>query len=247
MTLTIKPAISALLLATLVVASGCGQSTRDTVSSDGSTTPVEAEPSPTTRLAPAVSQPADAPAADPLADTLVVPGERVGPVTETTSREQLAELFGEENLRDEDVYVGEGLSEPGTVVDLGPERSFSIIWTDASKTKISVVKDFGPAWKTQEGIGIGTNFEELRSQLGQFQLYGFGWDYGGTLSMEGSNLEEYYGMLILRVQPTSMEDSTEAASSVMGEKLFSSDDPDVQALNPVVDQMLVYLGSRVEE
>ncbi|HEY9735377.1 MAG TPA: hypothetical protein V6D06_03810, partial [Trichocoleus sp.] len=38
-------------------------------------------------------------------DMTVVPGERVGPITSTTSREELAEIFGEEALTDEAVAM----------------------------------------------------------------------------------------------------------------------------------------------
>ncbi|MBD0268910.1 MAG: hypothetical protein ICV77_11535, partial [Cyanobacteria bacterium Co-bin8] len=115
-----------------------------------------------------------------LQDTVVVPGERVGPIRPTTSRAELAELFGEEQLRDEEINVGEGFTEPGTVVDLGEDRRLTVVWTDDSRSKPLMAKDFGSEWKTPEGLGLGTSMAELKQELGDFELFGFGWDYGGS-------------------------------------------------------------------
>jgi hypothetical protein len=51
-----------------------------------------------------------------LPDTMIVPGDRVGPITRDTSRDRLVELFGEAALTDTEVAVGEGFTESGTVV-----------------------------------------------------------------------------------------------------------------------------------
>ena len=136
-----------------------------------------------------------------LTDAVIIPGDRVGPIASDTSRDRLVELFGEAALTDTEVAVGEGFTESGTVVAEGSDDTFAVIWVDDSQTEPATVKDFGPAWQTPEGIGVGTSFAELQDILGPFELYGFGWDYGGTLVLEGSNLSDYYGSLILRVQP----------------------------------------------
>ena len=185
------------------------------------------------------------PDASPLTDTIVIPGERVGPITQNTTRENLAALFGEDRLRDEAIHVGEGFTEPGTVVDLGPEQSFTIVWQDDDRTRPALARNFGPAWKTPEGIGVGTSFEQLKTTLGSFKLYGFGWDYEGALELEGSQLEKYYGNLILRVSPDSnaIAKNETAYQAVLGDGLFSSDEPNLALLNLKVDQMIVYLDS----
>lgn len=188
--------------------------------------------------APAVSQ---ATPAQEL-DLQVVPGDRVGPVTANTNRQDLVTLFGAAQLRDQDVEIGEGMTEPGTVVNLGGDRNFTIIWTDASRSKIAVVRDFGAAWKTPQGIGLGSSFAELQQVLGEFQLYGFAWDYGGTLSLENSKLSQYDGLLILRVAPPAAVSPDSAAyQAVLGDTLYPSSDPNFQTLNLSVNEMMVYL------
>lgn len=180
-----------------------------------------------------------------FADTVVVPGDRVGPITSDTSRTDLVEMFGETVLTDTEVAVGEGFTESGTVVADGSEQTFAVIWVDDRQAEPATVKDFGAVWQTLEGIGVGTSFAELQAILGPFELYGFGWDYGGTLVLENSNLSDYYGSLILRVQPSDPElfqQEAGAFQALQGDKLISSDDPNLPNLDLVVDEMIVYIN-----
>lgn len=189
------------------------------------------------------------PVADQLSDTTIVPGDRVGPITSDTSRADLTDLFGEAALEDTEVAVGEGFTESGTVVAADSDHTFAVIWVDDSHSEPATVKDFGPAWQTPEGIGIGTSFAELREILGPFELYGFGWDYGGTLVLEGSNLGDYYGSLILRVQPSDpdlFQQQGDAFRALQGDKLLSSTDPFLSDLDLVVDEMIVYINPPAE-
>ncbi|MGF1457593.1 MAG: hypothetical protein ACFBSG_01055 [Leptolyngbyaceae cyanobacterium] len=177
-------------------------------------------------------------------DTRVVPGERVGEVTSDTNRADLAAQFGESALTDTEIPVGEGFTEFGTRVNDDLPTAFAVIWVDASQSAPATAQAFGPAWQTVEGIGVGTTFAELQQILGAFSLYGFGWDYGGTIVLEGSNLSEYYGSLILRLQPADPSTrQTEAAAfeAVQGDRLIASSDPNLLALDLVVSEMIVYL------
>jgi hypothetical protein len=199
---------------------------------------------PSSKEVPVASQPLKA-ESEQLQDTTVVPGERVGPVTPDTSRVDLVDLFGEAALEDTEIPVGEGFTESGTKVNPGTEQAFSIIWMDSSQAKPATVKDFGTAWQTPEGIQIGTPMTELTSILGNFDLYGFGWDYGGTIDLESSDLANYYGLLILRLQPVepaAWQQNADAFQAVQGDKLISSEDPNLSDLNLVVDEMIIYLN-----
>ncbi|MEO1207989.1 MAG: hypothetical protein AAFX78_00465 [Cyanobacteria bacterium J06638_20] len=180
----------------------------------------------------------------PQAEMMVVPGERVGPVTRDTSRAALAAMFGESALQDTEIPVGEGFTESGTTVNDGTDQAFSVIWVDDSQSRPATVKDFGAAWQTPEGIRVGMPYSELQPALGTFTLYGFGWDYGGTVVLEGSNLADYYGELILRLQPdeVAVQEQGAAFQSVQGDALFASNDPNLTLLDLTVDEMIVYLN-----
>jgi len=175
-------------------------------------------------------------------DFAVVPGERVGAITANTSRADLVSLFGEASLTDEEVPVGEGMFQQGTRVNLGDGRSLSVLWSDESRTQISEVRDFGTAWKLPEGIGVGTSFTALQDVLGPFQLYGFGWDYGGTLSLDETPLATYGDSLVLRVQPEADVSASEYDTTIMGEQLVSDSDPSLRSLDLQVSEMIVYLN-----
>jgi hypothetical protein len=247
-----------LAIATLLTACGSRQPVADpsatapnpTVSPSSPTT--EASPvipdSPKANPAPEASpvpEARSAPKAIAADDRIIIPGERVGAVTPTTSRAELAEIYGEDTLRDEAVSVGEGFTEPGTVVGTGTDSTFTVIWTDESQRQPLRVIDFGPAWKTPEGVGLQMSFADLKAALGKFQFYGFGWDYGGTLVIEGSNLDRYHGNLFIRVQPdkAAIAAHPEAYNALLGDQVFAADNPNLEPLSPQVYGMEVYLNS----
>ncbi|GAB4149823.1 MAG: hypothetical protein Fur0046_28590 [Cyanobacteria bacterium J069] len=184
---------------------------------------------------------AQAPAA--TLDTTIIPGERFGPVTENTTRQDLATQFGESNLEDRNIGMGEGETELGTVVNLGGERSFTVIWGNSERTEAAAVMNPGSAWRTPEGIGVGTSFAELQQKLGPFKFYGFDWDYGGTVLLEGTELRDYYGLLVMRLQ---MDDAVRTQANadyqaLIGDDLFESSNPRAQNLNLTVGELLVSL------
>jgi hypothetical protein len=118
-------------------------------------------------------------------DNLVIPGERVGPVTRNTTRQQLSKLFGESRLTDKSEFNHyENQKITYTEVKLSGNRSFTVVWSDNTRTKPVQIHNLGSAWKTPEGIGMGTSLSELRRKLGEFQLYGLGWQYSGLMVLE---------------------------------------------------------------
>ena len=181
-----------------------------------------------------------------LRDTLIVPGERVGPVTRNTSRRDLARLFGASRLTDKTIPGPEGEGRfLATDVNLGRERSFTVVWSDSTQTKPGSVRNLGSAWKTPEGIGVSTPMAELRRQLGEFQLYGLAWDYSGTILLENTRLSRYAGALILTVEPApgAAQRFPNDYRAVLGDGTFSSNNPHWQPLNMRVAAITVMLDS----
>lgn len=197
----------------------------------------------TNTSAPTQTTTAEATNSAALPDTLVIPGKRVGSVTSNTSRQQLTKLFGEKRLSDEQVQMGEGFTQPGTRVNLGPERSFTIVWADSNRLSAEEVRNLGSDWQTPQGIGVGTTFAKLQEQLGLFEIYGFAWDYGGTVLLQGTKLAEYEQLLILRLQaaPDAAQKSPEDYQAVLGDGTFSSSNPHMGKLNIKVEEVIVRL------
>ena len=182
--------------------------------------------------------------AETLPDTVIIPGERVGSVTRDTTRQDLTKRFGAERLTDQQVSLGEGFTELGTRVDLGLDRSFTVVWADASRTKAVAVRNFGTAWQTTQGIGVGTSLNQLQQKLGSFQFYGFAWDYGGTVLLERTKLSQYNGKLILRLRtaPNVAEKEPNHYRAVIGDRKFSSTNPHLKTLGITVGEMIVRLA-----
>lgn len=178
------------------------------------------------------------------ADFVILPGARVGTVTNKTTFSDLVTQFGTDQLTNQAYNVGEGERVPATRVNLGETESFTILWQDENRTQAVAVTELGTAWKTPEGIGIGMSLKELEAKLGEFQLYGFGWDYSGTVLLQGTNLADYQGLLILRLSPdrTTVETQPQLYQSVSGDTPFSSSNPAIQALNPTINRIIVKLS-----
>ncbi|MBD2493610.1 hypothetical protein [Nostoc sp. FACHB-280] len=178
-------------------------------------------------------------------DTLIVPGERVGPITRKTTKKDLVKLFGTSRLTDKTIYGPEGIGRfAATQVNLGRERSLLVVWSDNTRTKPLDVRNLGTAWKTREGIGVGTPWRELRQKLGNFKLYGLAWDYGGTILLDSSKLSRYQGKLILRVDsaPNTDQKYPQDYQAVLGDSTFSSSNSHWKPLGMRVSEMIVILN-----
>ncbi|MEN8260720.1 MAG: hypothetical protein ABFS02_09070 [Pseudomonadota bacterium] len=193
-------------------------------------------------------------AEQPPPDWLIVPGERVGPVTATTSEVMLERLFGADNVERVDVHLGEGFTEPGTTVFPGaPTERIEIVWRDDARAAPREVRLTGDAsrWRTAEGISLGSTLKEIEHLNGfPFRLVGFGFDYGGTITHCGrgrlrmlscsSPDEAPQGRLvILRLGPAVRSRMRPEYGQVLGDRDFSSGHSAMQALNPRVYQMIL--------
>ncbi|MEH2223495.1 hypothetical protein [Nostoc sp.] len=176
---------------------------------------------------------------------LIVPGERVGPITRKTTKRDLVKLFGASHLVDKTISGAEGIgSFAATQVNLNQGRSLLVVWSDNTRTKPLDVRNLGSAWKTREGIGVGNPLSELRKKLGNFKLYGLEWDYGGTILLDSSKLSRYQGKLILRVNaaPNAYEKFPNDYQSVSGDATFSSSNPHWKPLGIRLAEIIVVLN-----
>jgi hypothetical protein len=167
-------------------------------------------------------------------------------VTRHTTRQDLAKRFGAARLTDQPISIGEGFTEPGTRVNLGSEFSFSIVWADSMRTQPKEIRNLGSGWRTPQGIGVGTPLAQLQQKLGLFKFYGFAWDYGGTVLLEGTKLAKYEDLLILRLRtaPDAAQRSPNDFKALIGERQFSSNNSHLPPLKPMVGEMIVRLASK---
>ncbi|MCB0593689.1 MAG: hypothetical protein H6557_12840 [Lewinellaceae bacterium] len=174
----------------------------------------------------------------PETDFTIVPGQRVGSITATSTEADIKALYGEEQVEYRSVYIGEGESQPGIAVFPGTPNELEIVWDIAAATGnpefIRISKE-NTDWRTVQGVTVGTSLEELERINGRpFSLYGFGWDYSGLANdWKGGQLNSY---LIIALEPADWE---KAGPEVSGDRTFSSDDPKVRALGAKVASMVV--------
>jgi hypothetical protein len=184
----------------------------------------------------------------PKHDWVVEPGVRVGPITASSSALDLRKAFGDSNVADKDIDIGEGVTEPGTdIYETMPGKRLAVLWKDLAtrKTPAKVIICYqwtqgDCMWRTSNGIGINSSLKDLERLNGRpFNLLGFGWDLAGTVfSWDSGNLASLIkGGLILRLTPGEAGTSSEEYQTVLGEGQFLSSLPAMQKLNPTAYQM----------
>ena len=122
-----------------------------------------------------------------------VPGKQVGRITANFTTEQLEKMFGEENVNNTDIGLGEGETAPGTIVFQETKDELIIQWVEGEeykKIKNIKIRNEGTNWKTSEGITVGSTLEQLLEMNGKdFTFTGFEWDYaGGVMSWENGKI-----------------------------------------------------------
>ena len=162
-----------------------------------------------------------------------------GPFAADASEAALIRRFGRGNVTFRTVPAAEGEMVRKTI--LFPKdraRRVEIVWFDEKKRRRPaevLVYDPGP-WRTPEGIGIDTPLAEVEAANGKpFPLYGFGWDYAGTvIDWEGGRLARTGCSLLLRFDPR-----LPYSPDLDGERRLLSDQGDLRAAGAVVYQMLL--------
>lgn len=119
--------------------------------------------------------------------SVIVPGKSFGPVTRNMSEKELIALLGASQVVSAPFYFAEGNCLPGTrVFPNDPEKSFVISWVDPGNRKQPAavrIKGEQSAWKTPQGISLGTTVRKLEALNGKAFLFtGFSWDYEGLIS-----------------------------------------------------------------
>jgi hypothetical protein len=99
-------------------------------------------------------------------DWLIVPGQRVGPVTRATTRAELDSLFGRDNVHD-GRFEGGDVPEAATVVmSSDSSAALAITWEREHPATIHICFETqsGPCrWRTASGIRIGLPIRELEN------------------------------------------------------------------------------------
>jgi len=187
-------------------------------------------------------------------DWTIVPGERVGAITSTTVRADLARYFPKDAVEDDQIELDEGMLEPATLVyPKDPSQTLAIAWKGGHPREVFICfgRRRGPCkWETPSGIKIGTRLNDLERMNGRaFTISGFGFNYGGNVqSWDGGKLAslDCRAKLILTLDGDRVRggqyavDLTSAERhSISGDRPIASDVPAIRKLNPGVAGLLM--------
>ena len=165
----------------------------------------------------------------------------------TIRLEDLVRRFGAENVTADSIAMGEGESEPGTLLfRADPHRRVEIVWQDHQRHSApSMVRIDGASslWTTDNGITLGTRLRTLEQLNGKpFRLAGFAFDGSGAIIdwSDGRLARSPTAKcsLAINVDPT-VRDAADRRwyKQVTGDRDFSSSHPAMQALNPRVNEL----------
>jgi hypothetical protein len=185
-------------------------------------------------------KPADPPLATPTATASAVPSDLscAGPVKPGDTVATLTARFGEQ-ARIETLGGAEGLEFAGLVLfGDDPARRLEVIFGDDTSVPASAVRLRGETRWPVGGVRLGDALAKVREANGAaFELWGFGWDYGGYVSdLKDGRLAALPGgcSLSIRFDP---DPAAELPNDLMGEAALSSDDPRVLAAKPTVSEL----------
>ena len=171
-------------------------------------------------------------------DLVVIIGERVGPITAETTRADLDELFGKENVADIQHPTFEGETIPGTVIFPGSTKEAVVLWVQQDPTQtVDRVVINGSQWSLPSGLNKGDNLAAVEALNGApFMIYGFEWDYGGLGYFKGGALDS---KATVKFRPNLTQGADYANAT--GDKLFNSKDPAMLAVDPRVEEVAIIL------
>jgi hypothetical protein len=186
---------------------------------------------------------------------LIIPQERIGnllraKLNKSNLFDNLTQAFGAQNVGKKDFYTGEGFSEPGFVIYPNtPNEVEARLDGEILIFRLPGFNDFYPQffndsnisykgdWRLNSGLKIGSTLSEVEKINGKFfNLYGFGWDYGGTVSswLDGNLPKE---LTIIFTTTNNLPNQEE--NKISGDTILKSNDPLVQKSKPVIQKIYI--------
>lgn len=178
----------------------------------------------------------------PAQDRLVIPGRQVGAIKLNTSETELIQLYGANQVGRSTVKLADKSKEECTVVFGGSNDEIRITWKSNDRKKIKAVYFDRPGakWFTRQGLHVGINLSELvKANKSPLNFYGFNWEYGGTVSAWRNGLLKSYDRHFYVVLHPGVRGKV--VDPFNGNKVFSSNDQGIEALQIYVQRMVVYL------
>jgi hypothetical protein len=173
-----------------------------------------------------------------------------GPFAKGATHASLVKAFGTKNVAVQRVGIGEGETVTASVIfPRDPARRIEVLWIDEKRRRnpSEIRTGIAAAWRTEHGIRRGMPLAEVEARNGRpFELWGFGFDYGGTtLDWKGGALEKQAGGCTLTLRFTMRQGPNSDADNAgvyIGEQSLMSDSDSMREAAPVVDAVMLRFG-----
>jgi hypothetical protein len=169
-----------------------------------------------------------------------------GPFAKSVTHASLVKAFGTRNVAIKRVGIGEGEMQAASVIfPRDAARRIEVLWIDEKRRRnpSEIRTGVESQWRTEHGIRRGMSLHEVEALNGRpFELWGFGFDYGGTsLDWKGGALATQAGGCTLTLR-FSMRDGADNAGVYIGEQRLMSDSEAMRKADPVVDAVMLRFG-----
>lgn len=163
-----------------------------------------------------------------------------GPLAADGSHAKLVATFGEKAVVFREVDGAEGEKIGATILFPDDPKKRIDLWADeVHRTGLASARP-GPANRAAapNGVRPGMSLAEVETLNGRpFDLSGFGWDYGGSVTdwKGGALAKPAAGGCVVSVRFGLPADTDVVAAKVAGDRDFSSKDPKMRKAKPVVE------------
>ncbi len=177
---------------------------------------------------------------------ICIPGKSVGKIDSSATEASLIAEYGKDEVLRDSISLGEGEYTIGTRLFPNTKNEISILWRDAQKMEQPdniTIRNGSSDWKTKQGVCVGMTLDELHKlNQGNFELYGFGWDYAGTIAdWNGGKLGENHVIGVqfrLQLLPTAEYNDPKFAE-ILGSKTFPSDNKLFAEMELQIEKMTI--------
>lgn len=177
-------------------------------------------------------------------ERIVVPGERIGPLTASTAEAELIDQLGPLIQTGMAIDIGEGFCVEGSMMYADSPDAVEIAWSDSAHSRPAFARIRSPnsRWTTPRGVHIGMTLEELERIHGEPVAFsGFGWDYGGNASWSEEDAESDDVNFFLELAPDSASEAWVREhpryAEIIGERTITSDHPLIREMTILVRGM----------
>ncbi len=172
---------------------------------------------------------------------ICIPNKQVGLIKANFNEADIIKAYGQENVRQEEVGIGEGEMAMASIVFPGTQNELIVEWQDGFTfqriSRIRIHQD-SAQWVSEEGIKIGSTLEELININGKdFNFYGFEWDQSGAVYDWDDG--KVNAQLVVFLRPDNPEP---VYPDLLGDETFSSSHQKAQAAKLVVESIIIHFG-----